>query len=80
MRPLCTRSRSPVVSAETIWRSRWPARYCPTCQANFRASMGFCMKPSQPTAKLVSRSPSAVMATIGTPRSASSVRSRRVTS
>ena len=27
--------------------------------------MGFWMNPSQPTAKLVSRSPSAVMATIG---------------
>jgi len=42
--------------------------------------MGFWMKPSQPTAKLVSRSPSAVMATIGTPRSDASLRRRSVTS
>ena len=42
--------------------------------------MGFWRKPSHPTAKLVSRSPSAVMATMGTPESEGSLRRRSVTS
>ena len=80
MRWLCRRRRSPVASALDVYGSRWPERYRRTSAAKLRASMGFWMKPSQPTAKLVSRSPSAVMATMGTPLSDGSLRRRSVTS
>ena len=61
-------------------RSRRPRRYPRTVSTNDRASIGFCRKPSQPTARLVSRLPSAVMATMGTRRNEGTDLSRSVTS
>jgi hypothetical protein len=80
MRWLCWRRRSPVASGLEVYGSRCPDTYRRTSEPKLRASIGFWMNPSQPTAKLVSRSPSAVMATIGTPLSDGSLLRRSVTS
>jgi hypothetical protein len=59
--------RRPLVVGGLGGVSRWPPRKESTVRAKVRASMGLPRKPSQPTAREVARSPSAVMATMGTP-------------